>query len=290
MKGIIAILSLLPLRALYGLTDTVLYPLMYYAVRYRRNVVNKNLRLSFPEKSEQERKIIEKKFYHHLCDVIAEIIWSYRATDEEMRQHIVFENLSAVEQWAQEKGGVFYMLGHFGNWEWTADVQKRYVSPDIRHYNVYRRLKNASSDRAMTALRDKRSGEGSCIEKNTLLRRLVKLRQEQAKFTLGLISDQKPSPKNAHYWTEFLHQDTSFLDGGEVLARKFDYVVTYVHITCVQRGYYRACIELITDNAPQEPENAITQAFAEHLEANIQEQPEMWLWSHNRWKWKRDAH
>ncbi len=289
MKGLISILSFLPLKVLYFLGDIFTYPLIYYIVGYRKKIVRKNLRLSFPAKSEAERKQIEKNFYHHLVDIFAEVIWSYRATEKEMLSHFESVNVDKVEEWAMQKGGVIFMLGHLGNWEWTAEVQHRFKSPKMQHYNVYRKLKNCSADQAMTAVREKRSGKDSGIEKNSLLRKLVKLKREEARFTLGLISDQKPTPRNAHYWTTFLNQDTSFLDGGELLAKKFDYVVTYVHMTCPKRGHYIARVDLITDDAPNTKPDEITEQFARRLEANIIEQPEMWLWSHNRWKWGRDA-
>ena len=287
MKRLIHILSFLPLSVLYALGDVLVYPLLYYVVRYRRKIVRKNLHQSFPEKTDVERKAIEKRFYHHLTDLVAEIIWSYRATEEEMSAHFTSINVDKVEAWAAQKGGVIFMLGHLGNWEWTAEVQHRFQNPEMQHYNVYRQLKNRSADEAMNAVREKRSGVGSNIEKNGLLRALVRLKKEQAKFTLGLIADQKPAPQNAHYWTTFLNQDTSFLDGGEVLAKKFDYVVTYVYVTSPKRGYYTARVDLITDDAPRTAPNEITEQFARRLEDNIRQQPELWLWSHNRWKWKR---
>ena len=289
MLTLIKILSFLPLGALYALGDVLTYPILYYIVRYRRRVVAKNLRLSFPDMSDRERKALERKYYHHLVDIVAEIIWSYRASEEQMRAHFVAPNVDEVERWAQQKGGVIFMLGHLGNWEWTADVQHRFEQPNMQHYNVYRRLHNPSADKAMNAVREKRSGEGSNIEKNNLLRKLVMLRSavrnQQSAFTLGLIADQKPSPRNAHYRTTFMNQDTAFLDGGEVIARKFDLAVTYVHITSPKRGYYTAQVELITDDAPHTEPNFITEQFARRLEANIRLQPELWLWSHNRWKW-----
>ena len=289
MNTLIKILSFLPLRALYGLGDVLTYPIMFYIVRYRRKIVRKNLSKAFPEKSLREIMVLEKMFYHHFVDVVAEIIWSYRASEAEMLERFESVNVDMVEELAQRKGGVIFMLGHLGNWEWTADVQQRFVNPEMRHYNVYRRLKNQSADKAMIAIREKRSGNGSCIEKNSLLRELIRLKKEQAKFTLGLIADQKPTPKNAHYWTTFLHQDTAFLDGGEMIAKKFDYPVTYVHMSSPRRGYYTARVELITDEPATTPENFITEAFARKLEANILEAPHLWLWSHNRWKFSRPS-
>ena len=286
MLLLIRILSRLPLPLLYFVADALVYPLMYHVVRYRRAIVAKNLRMSFPEKSAKQRRDLERQFYRRFASTIMEIIYGYRISDEEMRERFVFENVEMVEELAHKNKGVFFMLGHLGNWEWIADIGKRYTDTSIKEYNVYRQQKSPSADQAMLALRLKRGG-GGCIEKKQLLRQLVAMRHADNLITIGLISDQKPSPRNAHVWTTFLNQETAFLDGGEVLARKFGYAVTYVHVESPKRGYYRARFEVITDNPAATNPTEITLAYARLLEQNILESPELWLWTHNRWKWSR---
>ena len=286
MLSLIRILSRLPLPLLYFVADALVYPLMYHVVRYRRAVVAKNLRMSFPEKSAKQRRDLERQFYRRFASTIMEIIYGYRISDEEMRERFVFENVEIVEELAHKNKGVFFMLGHLGNWEWIADIGKRYTDTSIKEYNVYRQQKSPSADQAMLALRLKRGG-GGCIEKKQLLRQLVAMRHADYPITIGLISDQKPSPRNAHVWTTFLNQETAFLDGGEVLARKFGYAVTYVHVESPKRGYYRARFEVITDNPAATNPTEITLAYARLLEQNILQSPELWLWTHNRWKWGR---
>ncbi|MBQ7697224.1 MAG: lysophospholipid acyltransferase family protein [Paludibacteraceae bacterium] len=288
MELLIKILSRLSLKSLYRLSDYVVYPIMYHVVRYRRGITRKNLTRSFPDKSIREITALEKRFYHHFADVLMEIIWNYRATNEEVMEHFIFENVADVEQWAKEKQGVIYMLGHMGNWEWLPAVQLYYTDKELQEYNVYRRLKNETANRLILNMREKRSGANTSIEKNDLVRRMIAMSHTDKRFTLGLISDQKVSPKNAYHWTDFLHQDTSFLGGGEVLARKMDWAVAYIHITETARGYYRVRFELLTLDAPHTEKGEITEKFARVLEANILEQPHLWLWTHNRWKWKRE--
>lgn len=285
MLLLLRIFSRFPLRFLYVLADVLIYPLLRYVVRYRLQLVRKNIAKSFPEKSLREQERIVDAFYHHFADVLVEIIYGYRASDEEMKERVFFENVELIEHLSAKTHGVIAYLGHICNWEWIADLQKRFANPELIEYNVYRRLKNKSSDAAMLKLRGKRGGE--CVEKNLLLRKLVQLRRVENPFVVGLIADQKPSPRSGHLWTTFLHQDTAFLDGGEVLARKFGYSAVYAHITSPKRGYYRVRFELIADNPSSMVENEITLSFVRLLEANIQEQPERWLWTHNRWKWQR---
>ena len=285
MRLLIRIFSLLPLSVLYMISDIILYPLVYYVARYRLKVVRKNLRNSFPDKSHDELKNIEKKFYHHFADLIVEVVYGYRVGDEEMRERVVFENVDLVEDLASKTHGVIAYLGHMGNWEWLVDLNKRFVNPAMVEYNVYRQLKNPASDKMMLELRSKRGGE--CIEKKLLLRKLVALRRSEHPFVVGMLSDQKPSKRSSYVWTQFLNQETAFLDGSEVLAHKFGFSAVYAHIWSPKRGYYRIRFEQITDDPELMQPEEMTKRYAELLEQNICAQPEQWLWTHNRWKWGR---
>ena len=285
MHFLIRIFSLLPLSVLYLMADAIIYPLMYYVVRYRLKVVRKNMRNSFPEKSQSELKQMEKQFYHHFADLLVEVVYGYRVGEEEMRERVVFENVDLVEDLASKTHGVIAYLGHMGNWEWLVDLNKRFVNPSMVEYNVYRQLKNPKSDAMMLKLRSKRGGE--CIEKNQLLRKLVLLRHAEHPFVVGMLADQKPSKRSSYVWTEFLHQETAFLDGSEVLAKKFGFSAVYAHIWSTKRGYYRVRFELIADNPSTMKPEEMTNRYAELLEKNICAQPEQWLWTHNRWKWGR---
>ena len=286
LQFLVSILSRLPLRVHHALAEGLIYPLMMYVVRYRRRLVDKNLRLSFPDKTEAERKQIARDFYHQFCDTIVETIYGYRCPDEEMKRRVVFENMDEVNRLVDAAGGGIFMLAHMGNWEWQASVQQ-WVSPGVTEMNVYRQLNNPKMDRLMLAIRAKRGGV--CVEKKRILREMIRYRAEKKPVTIGLLSDQKPRPEVTRTWTEFLHQETGFLDGGEVLGTKFGYPVFYANIRRSQRGYYVTNFRVLAADPRQCAEGEITRAYARELEQNIQEQPALWLWTHNRWKWKRPA-
>ena len=276
-----SLISRFSLRAHYRFADRILYPLMYHIVRYRRRIVAKNLRLSFPDRTEKERKEIERAFYHQLCDTFVESIYGLRCPDEEMRQRVVFLNMEEVNRLVDAAGGGIFMLAHMGNWEWQAAVQQ-WLSPGVTELNVYRRQKNKSADRLMLTIRSKRGGK--CVEKQQILREMVRYRAAHKPVTVGLISDQKPRPAVTRTWVTFLNQKTGFLDGGEMLGRKFGYPVFYGHIKRVSRGYYVTDVRLLSATPQNTAEGEITTAYARELEQNIQEQPALWLWTHNRWK------
>src|SRR3981189_3769931 len=73
ISGLFYMLSLLPMRILYILSDGI-YLVVYYVIGYRKKVVMKNLEMAFPEKSNAERIKIAKAFYHNLLDSFIETI------------------------------------------------------------------------------------------------------------------------------------------------------------------------------------------------------------------------
>lgn len=274
----------MPLSVHYWCSDWILYPIMYHVVRYRRKMTAKNLTSAFPEKSEAEREQLARAFYHQFCDTIVESIYGYRCPDDEMRERVVFEHMDEVNRLVDAAGGGIFMLAHFGNWEWMASIQQ-WLSEGVTELNVYRQLKNKAMDRLMLAIRAKRGG--ACVEKQRILREMVRYRAEKRPMTVGLLSDQKPRPEVTRTWVQFLHQETGFLDGGEVLGKKFGFPVFYLYITRTARGYYHVNMRTLAAAPKNTAEGEITKSYAQILEKNIQEQPELWLWTHNRWKWKR---
>ena len=65
-ESILRLFSRLPLWMLYRISD-LLFLLVYFVVRYRRKVVRENLSRSFPDRSKQERRLIERRFYRFFC-------------------------------------------------------------------------------------------------------------------------------------------------------------------------------------------------------------------------------
>ena len=65
---ILLVISLLPFPLLYLLSDFISF-ILFYFLRYRGEMIRKNISLSFPNKSINEKKIIERKFYTHMCDI-----------------------------------------------------------------------------------------------------------------------------------------------------------------------------------------------------------------------------
>jgi KDO2-lipid IV(A) lauroyltransferase len=103
-------------------------------------------------------------------------------------------------------------------------------------------------------------------------------------LSIALIADQSPYPDPQSWWVEFLHHPTIFFHGGEKIARKFGLPVYFTHLRKVKRGYWEQTFELIWDGASPVADREITDTYARMLEEEIRRCPELWLWSHRRWK------
>lgn len=275
------VFSLLPLRVLYVLSDGI-FLLLYRCVGYRIKVVRKNLSDSFPEKTEQERRQIERGFYHFLCDYFVETLKLMTMSRNQLRRRMVFKGVEAVNEAIEQGQSCAVYLGHYCNWEWVTSLPL-WVTPKAQCGQIYHPLENKEMDKLFIDLRERLGGV--CIPMTETLRYLVRLRAENKPTIIGYIADQVPFWRNMHHWRTFLsHPDTPVLSGSENIARRMKNAVFYLDIRRLRRGYYEAEFKPITREPQSLPEFQITDAYFEFLEQSIRRAPEFWLWSHNRWK------
>ena len=275
----------LPLRVMYGISDLAAF-ILHRVVKYRVGVVRGNLAMAFPEKTEKERRRIERDFYRHLCDIFVETAKLAHISDREIYRRVRFEGIDDVNEVLSQGKSVVLMLGHFGNWEWVTCAGPKFIPGSVT-CEIYHPLRNKDFDRVMLDLRS-RFGTENIPMANTV-RRLIGLHQEGKNWICGFISDQRPltnAPVLKH-WTDFLGIDTAYVNGGEVIGTKLGAEFFYTEMMPEKRGHY---VMRFSKLKPMEDgeENPYSRAFLARLEESIRRSPSSWLWSHNRWKRKRE--
>ncbi|HBG40598.1 MAG TPA: acetyltransferase [Porphyromonadaceae bacterium] len=283
LYGISYLHALLPFWVLYILSD-ILFVFLYHVVRYRRKLVKKNLHNAFPAKSVWEIKHIERKFYRHFCDYFVETIKTLKISDKEVQKRMKFENPELINQLTKDGNSCFLCMGHYANWEWITSLGLQ-LRDDIEQRPIYKELHNQSFDDLFLRIRSRFSPKP--IEMNNAFRMIIKHRNMGKTMLIGFLADQRPPFYSDHYWTDFLHQDTLVQTGMERLARKMGFSVVYLDMQCVKRGYYTGTLSVITFDASTEPEFTITEKYMRALEKTILRDPAYYLWTHNRWKFKR---
>ena len=280
--ALLYLLTLLPLRVLYVLSD-LLFPLIYHVVRYRRKVVRSNLINSFPDKSKREIIRIERKFYHYFCDVFIEAMYRINMSPQEVSRRITFENVELIEKIYAENKSAMLMMAHYGNWEWVS-AMSLHLPKESPLYGVYKRLTNADFD-AMTYRLRLKYNMGN-IEMRDLFKTMLQMGKASEKGVFAMVSDQSPRKDSIRFSMMFMNQPTPVIVGTEVLARKFDYPVLILSITRPKRGYYHCKVEMLSASPKDEPEFSISEKYMRRLETDINQNPELWLWTHKRWKYK----
>ncbi|PIQ19890.1 MAG: lauroyl acyltransferase [Cytophagales bacterium CG18_big_fil_WC_8_21_14_2_50_42_9] len=275
-------ISALPFPVLYFLASGI-YGLLYYVFGYRKKVVLQNLRNSFPAKPETEIKLIAKKFYHNLADIIVEILKLGSITKAEIGQRVQYENPELMRAYLDKGMTVITLGSHAGNWEWGLASSACFFKEPAD--GVYKPLSNEFFEIYMRFLRSRL--QANPVKMKDVLRHLLKHRNEPR--LLALLSDQTPPGGEIQYWTNFLNQDTPFYVGADKLADAFKYPVVFIGVTRTGRGYYKFSFELLRAAGAVEKasEYLITEAYARTLEKWVQRYPADYLWSHRRWKHKR---
>jgi len=280
--GLLYLVSLLPMRILYVLADGI-YGLVYYAFKYRRQVVMANLQLAFPEKTEAERIRIAKKFYHNLIDSFIEVIKLLSASQRFLKKRFTMDT-SVLRELHATGSSCQVHLGHTFNWEWGQRVLTDMT--DYKIMVVYQPITNKFFEKLFYRLRT-RSGN-VFLPANNMREAIQPYLQSQ--YLLALVADQAPSNPATAWWLDFFGRPTPFVGGPEKGARSCGLPVVFAYIEKPRRGYYHATLTLGSRETSCLSEGELTRNYVRFLENVIRRNPDMWLWSHRRWKhtWKND--
>ncbi len=280
--GLLYIFSLLPMRVLYWLSDLVAF-FLYYVFAYRKEVVMANLLQAFPDKTEAERISIAKKFYRNFTDNWTETLKLLSISKQWMNKRIT-GNFEVFHQLHATGKAVQVNLGHFFNWELMtlhAGINQPYT-----FLTVYLPQNNKIMNRLVLYVRGRWGNP--LLPSLDMARAIIPWRKKQ--YLLALGADQRPVDPDNAYWLNFLNKPAGFVKGPEKYARGQGIPVVMMTTTRKKRGHYHFDYFLLCENPKSLPEGELIRQYVRHLEKNIQLQPDLYLWSHKRWKhsWKEE--
>ncbi len=278
---IIYIFASLPFFITQGLGNVV-YFILYKVVKYRVKVVKENLRNAFPQKSDKERLEIEIKYYKHLSDLFFETLKGLTFSKNQLKQRMKNVNQTVYDDFYSKGQSFIVVMSHCGNWEWVCDMSQVVCKQQVQC--VYKTLSSKGFDWLMYKIRSRFGAIPMAMEQT--LR--VMTSNKKVLTVTAFIGDQNPSSgKNAH-WSYILNQDTPFMNGPEKISKMFNYPIVYLSSTKIKRGHYLAHSEILIEDPSQYGDGEITEIIAKRTEKEILAQPEIWLWSHRRWKHKKE--
>ena len=274
------IVATFPFWAIYFISS-VFYLVVYYIIGYRKPVVLRNLRNSFPEKSDAEIKIIAKKFFHHFADLTLETIKMRGMSDSDFRERMKVANADLINSYFEKGKSVLVLTMHYNNWEWGT-----YLSKYLKHKSlaVYKPLANVEFDKFMNKTRSRFDAE--LIKNDHILRHLIRYERQNIPVFVWLAGDQSPISAD-EFWFRFLNQEAMFYPGPAFISKRFNQPIFFQRLEKTGRGKYITTFELLCEDPSAKSEHEILKIYIEKMEEIIREKPEYYLWSHKRWKRKR---
>ena len=268
---------------LYGISDALSF-LLFHIVPYRKKVVITNLTNSFPDKSGKQIKKVARKFYSHLGDIIIEGVKLFSISRKQVSKRFVVLNPEVTDAYFNEGRPIVLVGGHYNNWEILASG----LDDQIKHkaVGIYAKLES------------KFFNEKFLSSRTRFGLRMIETKEVAPYFINGFDvptatifgADQSPTYNKGIVWTTFLNQETAIANGTERFAKKFNLPVVYGAIEKVKRGHYEFTMEVLFDQPKDADDGEISKAFTKKIEEQIIAQPQYWLWTHKRWKRKRQNH
>jgi KDO2-lipid IV(A) lauroyltransferase len=274
------LLAAIPFPAWYGFASALAW-LGEHVFRYRRQVVDMQLRKCFPEFDDAEITRVRRGFYLNFADVLVESIKALSIDGEELDRRVELLDLDIVRDHIRAGRSVILVTSHICNWEWTLQA----VSKNLRAPMdaAYKPLHNEWADRLFLTLRS-RFGAVMVPDRRLLMHVLRRRKQPRA---VAMVADQDPTLKAIRHVTRFFGHDTTFFLGPEAIARAAKCAVVYVAVVRVRRGHYRVTMEPLVGHDEELPEGAMIDRYAARTEAQIRAHPSDWLWAYRRWKVRR---
>ncbi|HYA14660.1 MAG TPA: lysophospholipid acyltransferase family protein [Syntrophales bacterium] len=262
---------------------TGMFRLFYYLSPRQRLITIHNLRRAFPEKKTTEIKAIAKGVYRTLGIVTSEFFDIPTLTKENISDLVNdIEGLENLEKALGKNKGILLFGAHFGNWELSVIAISLLLKPLIV---IYRPLDSSILDDLVMKVRS--STGNTPIRKDRAMRQM--LRSIKKNEILGILLDQNVAWQEGVF-VDFFGRPACTNNGLALLALHTEAPVIPGYILRLKNGKYRMVIkeEMQVVRTGDEDEDILinTQNFTRVIEDIIRQQPDQWLWIHQRWKTK----
>lgn len=276
---LLTLVAILPLGVLYVISDFFAF-VLHRVIRYRRRIVRQNLVASFPEKSLEEIKGIEKRYYRFISDVMVETVKLLHISDAELKRRVEVLDYEIVNREAEKGRPVVIMLGHYGNWEWVQEMAVYF--PDVCKGSIYHPINSKLWNDIFLKIRSR--WHHLLLPQKQAPRFL--LNRENLPWIFGFIADQRPRGGAKDNEVMFMNHVTRFITGPEEIGMRMGAAFAYLDIERPERGHYIFRFKALEPMADNEP-YPYTRRFWEEFEQTINRNAALWLWSHNRWSYRR---
>ncbi len=272
------IISKFSFRVLYIFSD-ILHFLIYNVVGYRRKTIYNNLNMVFPDKSKKEINEIYRQSTKNITDSFFEFFKSLNISEDEMKSRFKFKNIEVINEIENNNQSAIVLCGHFSGFEWMFIID-RFIKSNF--YAVYKRLRNKYFDRLVKKIRGRYNGY--LINTKETRKRIAENVKLGTLDLYAFASDQTPRLQKSHHWNYFMNIWVPIHTGAEMIAKEHNLALVFMKIKRIKRGYYETSFEKITTTPRDYEDYKLTDKYMKLVEKEIYTKPDLYLWSHRRWK------
>ena len=253
----------------------------FYALLPRlRKTAEINLRIAFPDWSDDRRKKVIRGMLRNLGWMAAEFVRLPKYSKENIEETVALDGHENFLEGQRRGKGVLYLTGHIGAWELSSVAHALYGFP--LHY-MARRIDNPRIDALVNSYRCLPGNRP--IFKNESARVMLKVLKDAG--TIGILVDQNTMPGEAVF-VDFFGKQASTTTGIARVALHTDAAVVPGYAVWDESlGKYRLRfeppIELIRTGDMERDVVENTQRFTKVIEDIIRKYPDQWVWVHRRW-------
>ncbi len=263
--------------SLFNALSFCLFFLLHGVFRYRFDIIAKNLKQCFPEYSYQEQQALIKSYYHHMADLIVEPFLISSLGSESIGTFVKYENKTVLNHLWRSGKDIVLLGAHYGNWEYLFSLP---LFTDYEVFAVYSPLSSQFMDKKMRKLRSQYGVK--LVAKQDWCRYILQRKSDKPAIFI-MIADQRPA-LSCKYALRFFGQKTYVQAGMAKISRNLGCALVYLDTRQTARHCYKYRFELLSENAGIESDEWILDQYYSALERSILRKPELWLWSHDRWK------
>jgi Kdo2-lipid IVA lauroyltransferase/acyltransferase len=256
-----------------------------FAKRYHR-IVDKNLRIAFPNETEEYIAGLKERIYRHFAVVMVEIVFMFvKKNPVKLLKPIEVINLPVLEEALKKGKGIIVFSAHFGNWELIPYILNRELN--IRINSIAREMNNPLVERKVKRFREF-MGSSVIYKQHSLRSILTKLKANGIVF---LLIDHNTIEREAVF-VDFFGQEAGAVPIVSQLHIKkgVPAVPVFLHyekdkiVLELMDEFHMECT-----GDQEEDIRRMTQACASIVEEKVKQYPEQWFWFHDRWKTKGTA-
>ena len=241
-----------------------------------KKLIHSNLKKAFPDISLDHLNGITKMMWNNYGRVFAEYMFIKKFREDRSNKNIIIEGQEILEDIKKKNKSVVFISGHLSNFELMAmHIEKS----GIKLSAIYRPLNNIFLNKIMERIRKKYICKYQIKKGIGGMKKLMHLKK--LNYSTALMIDQRVSQGIR---SDFFNQKALTTTIPAQLVKKFKIPIVPIFIERINNINFKIVVKnpIIFDN--EETTKTITDKLNLVLEKMISYKPELWIWSHNRWK------